>query len=66
MLADKEDENREKRRLPATGQDLLGRLMQAYTTLVDGQAAYIDAAAGEVRVPNLSLLCNPACSPFAV
>ena len=49
----------------ATGQDLLRRLIQAYTTLTDGQAAYLDTAAAEVRVPDLPLLCNPACSPFA-
>lgn len=63
MLADKEDENTE-RRVPATGQELVRQLIQAFATLMDGQAAYLDTVA-EVRVTNLSLLCNPACSPFA-
>lgn len=64
MLADKEDENPE-RRVPATGQELVRHLIQAFTTLMGGQAAYLDIVAGEVRVPNLPLLCNPACFPFA-
>lgn len=58
MLADKEDKNRERRRVSATGQDLLRCLKQACATL--REAAYLDAAAGEVRVPNLPLPCNPA------
>lgn len=34
--------------LPLTGQDLLRHLIQAYTTLMDGQAAYLDAEAGDI------------------